>query len=101
MQRRSSVRIIWETAINFCPRFTDWTNGSAPAASVVLSNSNFGFMVALEPRYNHVLSPTFFLWIKLTDDGALPSDVAASRFLRISVGTRRLCSPNAKSIYKP
>src|SRR5262249_43454728 len=65
------------------------------------SNFNIGFMGALEPRYNHVLFPTDFMWIKLTDDRALPSDVAASRFLRISVGTRRHCSPNAKSIYKP
>jgi len=47
-------------------------------ASDVLSNFNIGFMGVVEPRYNHVLFPTDFMWIKLTDDRALPSDVAAS-----------------------
>src|SRR5215471_18394514 len=47
-------------------------------ASDVLSNFNIGFMGVVEPRYNHVLFPTDFMWIKLTDNRALPSDVAAS-----------------------
>src|SRR5262249_9845399 len=47
-------------------------------ASDVLSNFNIGFMGVIEPRYNRVLFPADFMWIKLTDNRALPSDVGAS-----------------------
>src|SRR5215467_1385952 len=48
-------------------------------ASDVLSNFNIGFMGVVEPRYNRVLFPTDFMWIKLTDDKALPFErIAAS-----------------------
>jgi len=47
-------------------------------ASDVLSNFNIGFMGVVEPRYNRVLFPTDFMWIKLTDNRALPSDVDAT-----------------------
>jgi len=44
------------------------------SAADVLSNFNIGFMGAFEPRYNRVLFPVDFMWIKLTDYHGLPFD---------------------------
>ena len=45
--------------------------------SDVLSNFNIGFMGAGELRYNHLLFPADFMWIKLTDNRALPVNESA------------------------
>ena len=47
-------------------------------ASEVLSNFNIGFMGTLEARYSRILIPVDFMWIKLTDNKALPFDEGAS-----------------------
>jgi hypothetical protein len=46
--------------------------------SDVLSNFDIGFMGASELRYNHLLFPVDFMWIKLTDNRALPINESAS-----------------------
>jgi len=38
---------------------------------------NLGVMVAVEPRYNRVLFPVDYMWIKLSDDKALPIQITA------------------------
>jgi hypothetical protein len=48
------------------------------SASDVLSKLNIGLMGAVEVRYNRVIIPVDFLWIKLSDDKALPIDVVAA-----------------------
>src|SRR6516162_3080699 len=47
-------------------------------AADVLSNFNIGFMGVVEPRYNRVLFPADFMWVKLTDNNALPFDEGAT-----------------------
>jgi hypothetical protein len=50
--------------------------GSVHASfSDVFSNFNIGLMFALEPRYNRIVMPLDFMWIKLSDDKALPFEV--------------------------
>jgi len=41
----------------------------------IFSNFNIGLMFALEPRYNRIVMPFDFMWIKLSDDKALPFEV--------------------------
>jgi len=48
------------------------------SASDVLSKLNIGLMGAVEVRYNRVIIPVDFLWIKLSDDKALPIGVVAT-----------------------
>jgi len=47
-------------------------------AADVLSNFNIGFMSVVEPRYNRVIFPVDFMWVKLTDNNALPFDEGAT-----------------------
>jgi hypothetical protein len=42
------------------------------SASDVLSNLNIGAMGALELRYNRIIMPLDFMWIKLSDNKSLP-----------------------------
>jgi hypothetical protein len=42
------------------------------SASDVLSNLNIGAMGAIELRYNRIIVPVDFMWIKLSDNKALP-----------------------------
>jgi hypothetical protein len=44
----------------------------------VLSKLNIGLMGAVEVRYSLVIIPVDFLWIKLSDDKALPIEVVAA-----------------------
>jgi len=46
--------------------------------SDIFSNFNFGLMGALDPRYNRIVMPLDFMWIKLSNDKALPFDVGAT-----------------------
>jgi hypothetical protein len=48
------------------------------SVSDVLSKLNIGLMGAVEVRYNRVIIPIDFLWIKLSDDKALPIEVVAA-----------------------
>jgi hypothetical protein len=41
----------------------------------IFSYVNIGLMFALEPRYNRIVMPFDFMWMKLSDDKALPFDV--------------------------
>jgi hypothetical protein len=47
-------------------------------ASDVLSKLNIGLMGAVEVRYKRVIIPVDFLWIKLSDDKALPFGIVAT-----------------------
>jgi hypothetical protein len=46
--------------------------------SDIFSNFSFALMGALEPRYNRIVMPLDFMWIKLSNDKALPFDVGAT-----------------------
>jgi hypothetical protein len=41
----------------------------------IFSYFNIGLMFALEPRYNRIVMPFDFMWMKLSDDKALPFEV--------------------------
>jgi hypothetical protein len=41
----------------------------------IFSHFNIGLMFALEPRYNRIVMPFDFMWMKLSDDKALPFEV--------------------------
>ena len=41
----------------------------------IFSYVNIGLMFALEPRYNRIVMPLDFMWMKLSDDKASPFDV--------------------------
>lgn len=41
----------------------------------IFSYLNIGLMFALEPRYNRIVMPFDFMWMKLSDDKALPFEV--------------------------
>jgi hypothetical protein len=45
--------------------------------SDVLSYVNLGAMIAVEPRYKRVLFPVDYMWIKLSDDKALPIQIVS------------------------
>jgi hypothetical protein len=42
------------------------------------SNFSFALMGAFDPRYNRIVMPLDFMWIRLTNDKALPFDVLAT-----------------------
>src|SRR5882757_1670600 len=46
--------------------------------SDIFSNFSFALMGAVEPRYNRIVMPLDFMWIKLSNDKALPFDVGAT-----------------------
>ena len=47
--------------------------------SDIFSHFSFALMAALNPRYNNrIVMPLDFMWIKLSDDNALPFDVGAA-----------------------
>ncbi|HKV60767.1 MAG TPA: hypothetical protein VJO16_02555 [Candidatus Acidoferrum sp.] len=41
----------------------------------IFSHFNIGLMFALEPRYNRIVMPLDFMWMKVSDDKALPFEV--------------------------
>jgi hypothetical protein len=43
--------------------------------SDIFSYLNIGLMFAVEPRYNRIVMPFDFMWMKLSDDKALPFEV--------------------------
>lgn len=44
----------------------------------IFSYLNLGLMFAVEPRYNRIVMPLDFMWMKLSDDKALPVNEVAS-----------------------
>jgi len=46
--------------------------------SDIFSNFSFALMGALEPRYNRIVMPLDFMWIRLSNDDALPFDILAT-----------------------
>ncbi len=48
------------------------TPPSMPALADIFSNLNIGAMGVFEARYNRIIMPVDFLWMKLSDDKALP-----------------------------
>lgn len=51
----------------------------------VLDYLNLGFMGSAEVRYNRILVPVDFIWIKLTDKKALPFDQGDTAWRRKSL----------------
>jgi len=51
--------------------------GVHASPSDVFNYVNLGVMVAVEPRYDRILFPVDFMWIKLSDDRALPISIVA------------------------
>jgi hypothetical protein len=49
-----------------------YETGVHVTGSDVLSHVNFGLMGAADIRYNRILMPVDFMWVKLTDDKGLP-----------------------------
>jgi hypothetical protein len=48
------------------------------SAGDVLSNLNIGIMGAVEARYNRIVIPIDFMWVKLSDDKATPLGLVAT-----------------------
>jgi hypothetical protein len=48
------------------------------SAGDVLSNLNIGIMGAVEARYNRIVIPIDFMWVKLSDDKATPLGIVAT-----------------------
>jgi hypothetical protein len=48
------------------------------SAGDVLSNLNIGIMGAVEARYNRIVVPIDFMWVKLSDDKATPLGLVAT-----------------------
>lgn len=46
--------------------------------SDIFSQFSFALMASFEPRYNRIVMPLDFMWIKLSNDTALPFDVGAT-----------------------
>jgi hypothetical protein len=46
--------------------------------SDIFSNFSFGLMGALDPRYNRIVMPLDFMWIKLSNDKATPFGILAT-----------------------
>jgi hypothetical protein len=44
----------------------------------IFSYLNLGAMIAVEPRYNRIVMPFDFIWMKLSDDKALPIGTGAT-----------------------
>jgi hypothetical protein len=62
-------------------------------AGDVLSKFNIGFMGEFEPRYKRLLLPVDFMWIKLSDDSALPFDRGPSS-VKVKL-TQTILTPSA------
>jgi hypothetical protein len=65
---------LWFSGINGTVGVRGYDASVHASASDVLSNFDIGFMVGVEPRYNRIVFPIDFMWIKLSDTKGLPFD---------------------------
>jgi len=63
---------LWFSGINGTVGVRGYDASVHASASDVLSNFDIGFMVGVEPRYNRIVFPIDFMWIKLSDTKGLP-----------------------------
>ena len=63
---------LWFSGINGTVGVRGYDASVHASASDVLSNFDIGFMVGVEPRYNRIVFPVDFMWIKLSDTKGLP-----------------------------
>jgi len=63
---------LWFAGINGTVGALDHEASVHVSASKVLSYFNFGLMGAVEARYNRIIIPVDFMWVKLKDDKGIP-----------------------------
>jgi hypothetical protein len=63
---------LWFAGVNGTAGVLGYETSVHASASDVLSNFNIGIMGAVETRYNRIVIPVDFMWIKLTDNKAIP-----------------------------
>lgn len=63
---------LWFPGISGTVGAAGYETGVHVTGSDVLSYVNFGLMGAADIRYNRILMPVDFMWVKLTDDKGLP-----------------------------
>ncbi|HTZ47965.1 MAG TPA: hypothetical protein VMH20_10255 [Verrucomicrobiae bacterium] len=63
---------LWFPAINGTVGARDYQSSVHVGASDVLSNFNFGLMGAAEFRYNRIVMPLDFMWVRLEDNKSIP-----------------------------
>jgi hypothetical protein len=63
---------LWFAGINGTVGALDHEASVHVSASKVLSYFNFGLMGAVEARYNRIIIPVDFMWVKLKDDRGIP-----------------------------
>lgn len=63
---------LWFAGINGTVGALDHEASVHVSASKVLSYFNFGLMGAVEPRYNRIIIPVDFMWVKLKDAKGIP-----------------------------
>jgi len=73
------VPYLWFPGINGTVGALDHESSVHVTARDVLSNFNFGLMGAVETRYNRIIIPVDFMWVRLKDDKGIPitDDVAS------------------------
>jgi hypothetical protein len=65
---------LWFSGINGTVGIRGYDASVHASASDVLSNFDIGFMIGVVPRYNRIVFPIDFMWIKLSDTKGLPFD---------------------------
>lgn len=65
---------LWFPGVNGTVGAAGHQAGTHVTARDVLSNFDFGIMALTEIRYNRLIMPIDFMWVKLSDDKALPFD---------------------------
>ena len=96
---------LWFAGINGTVGALDHEASVHVSASKVLSYFNFGLMGAVEARYNRIIIPVDFMWVKLKDDRGIPiTDDVESVHVKINeyiftpkVGYRVVDNPRLKT----
>jgi hypothetical protein len=65
---------LWFPGINGTVGALDHQSGVHVSSGDLLSNFDFGVMGLTEIRYNRIIVPIDFMWVKLTDDKGVPFD---------------------------
>jgi hypothetical protein len=66
------VPYLWFPGINGTVGVLDHETSVHVTARDVLSNFNFGLMGAVETRYNRIIIPVDFMWVRLKDSKGIP-----------------------------
>jgi hypothetical protein len=98
---------LWFPGINGTVGAFGHEAGVSVTARKVLSYFNFGLMGAVETRYNRIIIPVDFMWVRLKDSKGIPfTDAVESVNVRINediftpkVGYRMVAKPRFKADY--